>query len=217
MERASLIAGVAESAPLGRGAPFSIAAEPGRVLGLVGPPGSGLTRFGLSLLAAPSAAGMVAVVDVRGWLCPVAAWEVGIDPERLVVVRCPDRRSWLQVTASLLEGFPAVLAEVPSGVRDADLRRLAALSRARRSALVLRPVSGDIPPGVLHLRVESEGVHWEGVDRGHGALLRRRLTLRASGKGARGIEHLLEMEDDGSHPVRLVPGLAVAPAGLAAG
>lgn len=217
MERASLLAGAASAPDIGVGAPPSIAAEPGRVLGLVGPPGSGLTRFGLSLLAAPSATGMVAVVDVRGWLCPIAAWEVGIDPERLVVVRCPDRRSWLQVTASLLEGFPAVLAEVPSGVRDTDLRRLAALSRARRSALILRPVSGDIPAGVLYLRVESEGVHWEGVDRGHGALLRRRLTLRASGKGARGIEHLLEMEDDGSHPVHLVPGLAVAPAGLTAG
>jgi len=215
LERASLLAGVAESASHGPGAPFSIAAEPGRVLGLVGPPGSGLTRLGLSLLA--PVAGMVAVVDTRGWLCPVAAWEVGSDPERLVVVRCPDRRPWLQVTASLLEGFPAVLAEVPAGLRDADLRRLAALSRARRSALVLRPVSGDIPSGVLHLRIESVGVHWEGVDRGHGALLRRRLTLRASGKGARGIEHMLEMEDDGSHPVHLVPGLAAAPAGLAAG
>ncbi|HSM02693.1 MAG TPA: hypothetical protein VK960_09700 [Acidimicrobiia bacterium] len=217
MERAPLLAdapGVLDPHP---GAPLSIAAEPGRVLGLAGPPGSGLTRLGLSLLAAPSTTGMVAVVDVRGWLCPIAAWEVGISPERLVVVRCPDRRPWLQVTASLLEGFPAVLAEVPSGVRDADLRRLAALSRARRSALVLRPVSGDIPPGVLHLRIESEGIHWEGVGRGHGALLRRRLILRASGKGARGIEHVLEMEDDGSHPVHLVPGLAAAPSGLAAG
>ncbi|MDX1385072.1 MAG: hypothetical protein R3190_15570 [Thermoanaerobaculia bacterium] len=213
MERASLLAGVTESAP--SGAPFSIAAEPGRVLGLVGPPGSGLTRLGLSLLA--SATGMVAVVDVRGWLCPVAAWEVGIEPDRLVMVRCRERRPWLQVTASLLEGFPAVLAEMPAGLRDADLRRLAALSRSRRSALVLRPVSGDIPPGVLHLRVESAGIHWEGVDRGHGALLRRRLILRASGKGARGMEHLLEMEDDGSHPVHLVPGLAAAPAGLAVG
>ena len=215
MERASLLTGAARVPSFGSDAPLSITAEPGRVLGLVGPPGSGLTRLGLSLLAAPSATGMVAVVDVRGWLCPIAAWEVGIEPERLVVVRCPDRRPWLQVTASLLEGFPAVLAEVPTGVRDPDLRRLAALSRARRSALVLRPVSGDLPAGVLHLRVESTGVHWEGVDRGHGALLRRRLTLRASGRGARGIEQVLEMEDDGSHAVRLVPGLAAAPAGLA--
>ena len=34
-------------------------AEPGRVLGLVGPPGSGLTRLGLSLLADPARRGLV--------------------------------------------------------------------------------------------------------------------------------------------------------------
>jgi hypothetical protein len=70
---------------------------------------------------------------------------------------------------------------------------------------------------MLHLRIEAAGVRWEGVDRGHGALLRRRITLRASGKGARGIEQVVEMEDDGSHAVHLVPGLAAAPSGLAAG
>ena len=52
-------------------------AEPGRVLGLVGPPGSGLTRLGLSLLADPARRGPVAVVDVRGWLCPPAAGRPG--------------------------------------------------------------------------------------------------------------------------------------------
>ena len=217
MDRASLLVGAPSAPRFDPGAPVAIQAEPGRVLGLVGPPGFGLTRLGLSLLAAPSLTGMVAVVDVRGWLCPVAAWEVGIIPERLVVVRCPDRRRWLQVTASLLEGFPVVFAEVPAGAGEADLRRLAALSRARRSALVLRPVSGDLPAGLLHLRIEATAVRWEGVDRGHGALLRRRLTFRTSGKGARGIEQVMEMEDDGTHAVRLVPGLAAAPSGLAAG
>lgn len=218
MDRASLLLAGAVSAPSHESAaPLAIQAEPGRVLGLVGPTGFGLTRLGLSLLAAPSLTGMVAVVDVRGWLCPVAAWEVGVAPERLVVVRCPDRRAWRQVTASLLEGFPVVFAEVPVGTGEADLRRLAALSRARRAALLLRPVSGDLPTGVLHLRIEATAVRWEGVDRGHGTLMRRHLTLRASGKGARGIERVVEMEDDGTHAVRLVPGLAVASSGLAAG
>lgn len=187
------------------------------MLGLVGPPGSGLTRLGLSLLSEPSTTGMVAVLDVRGWLCPVAAWEVGIDPGSLVVVRCPHRPSWARVAAALIEGFSVVYAEVPAGVVDADLRRLGALARARRSALVLHPVSGDLPVGVLHLRLEAAGVRWEGVDEGHGALLTRHLTLRASGKGVRGIEQTVEVVDDGSHAVRLVPGLAAAPAGLAVG
>ena len=217
MDRASLLVGAASAPSPDPVAPFTIAAEPGRVLGLVGQSGSGLTRLALTLLAESSTTGMVAVVDVRGWLCPVAAWEAGIAPERLVVVRCPDRSAWLRVTAVLIEGFPAVYAEVPAGISDADLRRLAALSRARRSALVLRPVGGDLPTGVLHLRVEAGLVAWEGVDRGHGALLRRRLTLRASGKGARGIEQLVELEDDGAHPLHLVSGLAAAPSGQTAG
>lgn len=170
--------------------------------GLIGFPGSGLTRLALSLLAIPARTGMVAVVDVRGWLCPVAAWEVGIDPERLVVIRCPDRATWPRVTAALIEGFPAVYAEVPAGITDADLRRLGALARSRRSALALRPVTGDLPGGVLHLRVEAEAVVWQGVDRGHGALLRRRLALRVSGKGARGITRTIEVDDEG--PVRPV-------------
>jgi hypothetical protein len=201
----------------GFGAPFSLEAESGRVLGLIGRPGSGLTRLGLSLLADPSAAGMVAALDVRGWLCPVAAWEVGVDPTRLIVVRCPDRLTWPKVAAALVEGFPAVYAEVPARIGDATLRRLGALARARRSALVIRPVGGDLPAGMLHLRLESVGIVWEGIDRGHGSLLRRRLTLNASGKGVRGIEQMVEVVDDGTHPVRLVPRLAAAPAGRAVG
>jgi len=197
LDRASLLSGALSAPSPDPVAPFTIAAEPGRVLGLVGPPGSGLTRLALGLLAGFSRTGMVAVVDVRGWLCPVAAWEVGIAPDRLVVVRCPERAAWLRVSAALIEGFPAVYAEVPSGVSDADLRRLGALSRARRSALVLRPLGGDLPGGVLHLRVEADAVVWSGVDRGHGALVQRRLTLRVSGKGAQGIPRTIEIVDEG--------------------
>jgi hypothetical protein len=198
LDRASLLSGSLSAPSPEAVAPVSIALEPGRVTGLIGFPGSGLTRLALSLLATPSRTGMVAVVDVRGWLCPVAAWEVGIDPERLVVIRCSDRTTWPRVTAALVEGFPAVYAEVPRGIADADLRRLGALARSRRSALALRPVAGDLPGGVLHLRVEAEAVVWQGVEQGHGALLRRRLVLRVSGKGAAGIARTIEVDDEGS-------------------
>lgn len=218
LDRASLSRHAAPSGPsLDPVAPLSIAAQPGRVLGLVGPPGSGLTRLGLSLLIEPAATGMVALLDVRHWFCPLAAWEVGIDPGRLVVVRCPDRVTWPRVTAALIEGFPAVYAEVPKGVGEARLRRLGALARARRSALILRPLSGDLPSGVLYLRLEASEVHWQGADAGHGLLTLRSLVLRASGKGAQGIERMVEVMDDGSHPVRVVPRLAAAPAGRAVG
>jgi hypothetical protein len=158
------------------------ALSPGQVVGLEGPTGLGLTRLGLSLLAAPSRVGMVVALDVRGWLSPASAWEVGVIPDRLVLIRCDDRKLWSQVAAAVLEGVAAVYAEVPAGVGEQQLRRLAALNRARRAALMLRPLGGDLPSGIAHLRLRSKGVSWEGVDGGHGRLTRRRISLEISGK-----------------------------------
>lgn len=161
----------------------SLALSPGKIVGLEGPAGWGLTRLGLSLLAAPSQVGTVVTIDARGgWLSPLAAWEVGVKPGRLVVVRCADRRLWGQVTAAILEGVAAVYAEVPAGVGEHELRRLAALTRARKAGLALRPLRGQLPAGITHLRINGRGVSWEGADQGHGRLLERRLALEVSGK-----------------------------------
>ncbi len=190
---------------------------PGRVLGLVGSPGLGLTRLGLTLLADPAHGAAVAFVDVRGWLSPLAAWEAGIPPEHLVVVRCSERDSWGRVTAALLEGLAAVYAEVPAGVGGGVLRRLGALARARRAMLILRPLSGSLPSGLAQLKLVAEGVRWEGADSGHGRIVRRLLTLRAAGKEVGGIERLYEVEDEGTDVVRVVSQLAATEAGRAVG
>lgn len=192
-----------------------VSAQPGRVMGLEGPPGSGLTRLGLSLLSEHP--GTVAVVDVRGWMSPLAAWEAGVAPENLVVVRCPDRVRWAQVTATLLEGLGAVYAEVPPGINDQLLRRLGALARSRRAALLLRPLRGGLPDGLAHLRLWGEAVAWEGTGAGHGRLVGRVLTLRAGGRRVGGVERHIEVEDDGTDALRVVPGLAVASSRRAAG
>jgi hypothetical protein len=185
---------------------------------LVGSPGSGLTRLGLTMLAERARHGPVAYVDVRGWFCPSAAWEAGIDPERLIVVRCADPVIWGRVVAVLLDGLPGVFAEVPARVKDAHLRTLAASTRSRRtSSLVLRPVQGGLPGGVTHLQLEGRQVRWEGTDRGHGSLGRRLLVMEASGKAMRGMERIIEVEDHGTDAVRLVPGLGAAPVDLATG
>lgn len=156
--------------------------SPGKIVGLEGPPGWGLTRVGLSLLASPSQVGTVVAIDVRGWLSPMAAWEEGVLAHRLVVIRCVERRVWAQVTAAVLEGVAAVYAEVPSGVSESELRRLAALTRARRAGLALRPLRGQLPSGITHLRVRAMGVVWEGPDQGHGRLDSRRLSIELAGK-----------------------------------
>jgi hypothetical protein len=189
--------------------------EPGRVVGLVGPAGMGLTRLGMGLLAVPSRQGPVAAVDVRGWLSPPVAWEAGVEVDRLVVVRCPQRKLWAQAVAALLEGLGGVYAEVPDGVSDQDLRRLAALARARRAGLVLRPLNGSLPAGMAHWRLQIGEVEWEGADRGHGRLRYRRLTAWMTGKGMP--EQEIEVEDLGENTVRLVSGLVAAAAGGVAG
>jgi hypothetical protein len=156
--------------------------SPGKIVGLEGPAGWGLTRLGLSLLAAPSQIGTVVVIDVRGWLSPQAAWQVGVNRHRLVVVRCAERRLWPQVTAAVLEGVAAIYAEIPAGVSESDLRRLAALTRARKAGLALRPLRGSLPPGITHMRVRGSGVDWTGPDHGHGRLIGRRVSMEVSGK-----------------------------------
>jgi len=191
--------------------------EPGRIVGLVGHPGFGLTRVGLSMLAAKAGKSPVAYLDVRGWLCPVAAWESGVDPEQLVVVRCADPVRWARALTALLEGVGWIYAEVPRGVKEPQLRRVASLVRARRAALILRPVQGDLPSGVAFLRLEAAGVNWEGTDAGHGKLASRVLSFSASGKATRGMTRQIELEDNGTDALHLVSGLAITPSGRATG
>lgn len=185
----------------------SLAIEPGQIAGLSGVPGSGLTRVGFSLLAPYASSGHVAYLDVRGWANPAAAWEMGIAPERLVVVRTDDVVSWSRIVATLMSGMKGVYAEVPTGVRDVVLRKLAAKARTTRTPLVLRPLDGVVPSGVAHLRLDARTITWEGVEAGHGQLTRRRALIDASGKSTRGMQRTIEVEDDGTNDVRVVPGV----------
>jgi hypothetical protein len=194
-----------------------LTALPGRVVGLEGHTGLGLTRVGLHLLAPLAVDVPVVAVDVRGWMCPLAGWEMGIEPARLITVRCSDPVQWPKVVAALLEGLAGVYAEVPKGVPEPMLRRLAALARARSSALILRPLEGALPSGMAFLRMRPLQIQWSGLDAGHGRLQARRITFEISGKGASGIRKTMELEDDGENTVRVVPGLAAAPTRRAAG
>lgn len=190
--------------------------QPGRVVGLEGSAGSGLTRVGFSMLAAAPYPHRV-VVDTRGWICPLSAWEVGIPPGGLTVVRCDDPARWPRAVATLLDGVKAIYAEVPGGIRESVLRRLGAKARVRDAMVILRPLAGRLPPGVAYLRVQVDRVVWEGAGEGHGCLDRRTLTLELSGKGAAGRRLVVEVEDDGAHPVRMVSRLGTTQAGRAAG
>lgn len=190
---------------------------PGQIAGLSGIPGSGLTRIGLSLLAPYAVKGPLVYLDVRGWANPMAAWEMGIEPERLVVVRSNDIVPWGRIVATLLDGVRGVYAEVPTGLRDQVLYKLAALARTKRTPLVLRPISGKLPGGVAHLNLEACEVLWEGTEAGHGNLTSRRTRLVASGRATRGMVQTIEVEDDGTNDLRVVPHLGAQTAGYIKG
>ena len=183
--------------------------QPGRITELVGIPGTGLTRLGLKLLAEHSRLAPVVALDTRGWISPEAAWETGVLVERLVIVRCDDLILWPKVTAVLLEGVRAIYAEVPARIKDQDLRRLAALARARKVAVALRSMGNGLPPGTAHLKLRALGVTWEGANRGHGKLKKRRLVLEASGRGSAGVIRRFEVEDEGTDVVRVVSDVVV--------
>ncbi len=191
--------------------------QPGQVTELTGMPGTGLTRLGLKLLAEHSRSAPVVAVDTRGWISPEAAWDAGVVPERLVVVRCDDLSLWPRVVAALLEGVRAMYAEVPNHIRGRDLRRLSALARARKAAVAMRSTSNGLPSGISHLRLRGMGVTWEGADRGHGKLMRRRLVLEASGRGVAGMRRRFEVEDEGKDSMRVVSDVVVDQAGRAVG
>jgi hypothetical protein len=180
---------------------------PGQVAALSGLPGSGMTRLGLSMIAPHATRGVLAVVDVRGWISPQVAWELGIEPEHIVVVRTSDITRWGRVAATLLDGVGGVYAEVPGGIKDAALRKLVAKARVRKTPMVLRPVTGEISGGIAHIQLSAQSVVWSGADAGHGHLTIRRVLLGASGRSTRGMEQTIEVEDDGTHDLRVVPHL----------
>lgn len=191
---------------------LTLGVEPGQVVGLTGLPGSGLTRLGLAFIAPYAHRGSLAYLDVRGWMNPAVAWEMGIPPEKLVVVRSGDVVSWSRIVATLLSGVRGVYAEVPTGVRDGALRKLAAKARVSRTPMVLRPIAGSLPSGIAHLTLEARSVLWEGTDEGHGQLLHRRATLDAAGKAISGMQRTIEVEDDGTHDLCVVPDMGTAAA-----
>jgi hypothetical protein len=191
--------------------------QPGRIVELGGAMGMGLTRLGYRMVAETSRSAPVVALDVRGWMSPAAAWEVGVSAERLVMVRCPEPRLWVQVAAALCEGVRGMYAEVPGEVRDQDLRRLAALIRARQVRAVWRPVKGSLPSGVSHLRMRTVEVSWEGAEGGHGRLTGRRMVMEASGRGVAGMTRRVVVEDDGADLVRVVPEMVAGATGRAAG
>jgi hypothetical protein len=184
---------------LRRGSTVAVTARPGV---------AGATSLALALAAGASQAGSWVAAVGLGSLGLVAAAELGVAFERLVLVADPgrEREGWAAVVAALVDGFDVVLVAAgaesvtagagngagtgggrlsgsPSGsrLRAGDARRLVARVRERGSVLVA--VGGELPGERSPLRLTVTAASWDGLGDGWGHLQGRRVTVSSGGRG----------------------------------
>jgi RecA/RadA recombinase len=160
-ERAIPVAGgLGELLPMG-------GLQRGSVVAVDGLRGAGATTVSLQLAAAATAAGeWAAAVDPDATLGGLAATELGVEPERFVVVRGVPDDQWAAVVAALLDGVALVLVTVTPALRAGDARRLVARARERDAVIVALgawPVEAAV-------RLRADGGAWQGLGHGTGLL-----------------------------------------------
>jgi hypothetical protein len=151
-------------------------------------PGAGLRRGSVTqagpwsllcvaLAAGASAAGAWCAVVGLPQAGMMAAAEVGLDPDRTLLVPDPGE-GWPQVVATLLDGCELVLLRPPDRPSAQIRRRLEAAMRRSGSVLV---VAGDWEGAQTRLFITHQ--EWEGIGAGHGRLRARRARVVADGRG----------------------------------
>ncbi len=139
--------------------------------------------------------GWLAVVGVPD-LNLVAAADLGIRLDRVLVVETPGSGQWATVVAALLEAVDIVAVAPTARVGRRDARRLIARARERES--ILFHLDGakhwpEAPDLVLTTRpdpgvsTDPMGVPvWQGMGLGHGYLRSRVLAVESTGRRAHG-------------------------------
>jgi hypothetical protein len=165
--------GVLPASGLRRGTTAAVVAAPGV---------TGATSLALALASGASQAGSWVAAVGLGSLGLVAAAEMGVAFQRLVLVADPgrDRDGWASVIAALVDGFDVVLVAARP-LRPADARRLVA--RVRERGAVLVAVGGGLPGGGGARRRGVGGGGWVAGGGPGPALCRPGLR---GGRGSRG-------------------------------
>lgn len=148
---------------------------------VIGCQGATAMSVALALVAGPSAAGSwLAVIGVPS-LGLRAASELGIALDRLVMVADQARdlgeEPWANVISALIDGFDVIVLR--ADVRASIARRLQSRLQNRGAVMVL---VGDPGPFSCDIVIDCRQGEWEGLGHGSGRLVRRRLTLSASGR-----------------------------------
>ena len=153
----------------------------GQTVAVPGGPGAGGSRSGVlpwALAAQACADGSWAAAVGLPETGVLAAADLGVDPDRLVLVDEP-RERWADVVSALLSAVDIVVVRPPRRPPPGLVRRLAGLARQHGSVLV--GVGGWEGAAV---RVQVAEASWVGVGAGHGRLTGRRARVEVSGRGA---------------------------------
>jgi hypothetical protein len=159
----------------------------GSTLAVTSAGGSGATSLALAILAGASREGAWCALVGTDALGTVAAHELGVAFDRLVIVPRPGRRV-AAVAAALLDGCDIVAVAAP--VSPAEHRKLAARARERRSVLVslhglkAAPAFGRAAVDGIDVRLAVTGGSFEGLGRGSGCLRRQRVEVVATRRSA---------------------------------
>ena len=172
---------------------------------------SGSVSLLLALLGRPSQQGAWTALVGMPSINAEAAAEAGIDLSRLAIIGPPEGNwtpaSWTTAVGALLDAVDVVVARpgavrpagrtsqpspgrngavrngaVRNGVSDGDARRLTSRARNKDAVLVLFGEHAEAWPGV-QLRLSAERGDWTGIGNGYGRLVRRQLTVSATGRG----------------------------------
>ena len=175
------------------------AIQRGSVIGCHGAAGVSLA---LALAAGPSREGAWVGIAGLPHVGVAAAVELGVAPERLVLVAEPvataqsmgqrfDDARWAEVLAAMIDGFDVlVLGPGTERVRPGTARRLMARLQARGAVaiVVAHPAAGQVAgqagagPFGADLTLQADGTQWAGLGHGHGVARGRRSVVQVAGR-----------------------------------
>lgn len=144
--------------------------------------GLAATSLALALVGPVTVAGSWVAVVGLAQIGLLAAVELGVDLERVLLVADPGPAAWATTVASLLDAVEIVLVRPPTPVGVSVQRRLT--SRARDRGSVLLQVGGRTGAWAQapDLVVSATATEWVGLGPGHGRLQARRVEVAVTGR-----------------------------------
>lgn len=124
--------------------------------------------------------GWLACIGLEG-LGLVAADELGLRLDRVLMIETPPPDKWATVIAALVEVVDVVCLGEGASVNAREGRRLMARAREQNAVLVHLD-GGRAWPHALDVNLGVETGSWSGVGVGHGSLKTRSMTITATGR-----------------------------------